>query len=153
MRVRWARRAESSKGLSQAFFRKFPRRTAESAKSAITRQVPIGLASGAELRQDGSNREICTRRTEEFMSQQVAPTAVPPSSNPAAEPRVPATWVGRMTTGLILRSGCPRCASERVYRSRRRSWFERILALIALPYRCEFCSLRFFRLRWVAPAR
>jgi hypothetical protein len=43
---------------------------------------------------------------------------------------------------------CPRCVSDRVYRSHRRSPWERAAALLVLPYRCEVCTFRFFRVRW-----
>lgn len=60
-------------------------------------------------------------------------------------PTVPAT---RTIFNIILRGYCPRCASDRAHRSHRRSVFERILAMAILPYRCEYCSFRFFRFRW-----
>ena len=43
---------------------------------------------------------------------------------------------------------CPRCDSDRIRRSHRRSLMERILTGLLLPYRCDFCNFRFFLLKW-----
>jgi len=46
---------------------------------------------------------------------------------------------------------CPRCKAPESRRSARRGHWERILGLVALPYRCSSCYLRFFRPRWPRP--
>jgi hypothetical protein len=46
---------------------------------------------------------------------------------------------------------CPYCGSGRFSRSRRISSRERFLGIVVLPYRCDRCNLRFFRLRWLSP--
>lgn len=44
------------------------------------------------------------------------------------------------------KSNCPRCGSERVYRSTRRGWVERLAVLGgARLRRCHRCNLRFIR--------
>jgi len=43
---------------------------------------------------------------------------------------------------------CPRCGSSDVRRSVRRNFWERLLSLVLLPYRCEACGERFFRWRY-----
>jgi len=48
---------------------------------------------------------------------------------------------------------CPRCDSERIRRSHRRSALERMLALLLLPYRCDFCNFRFFRTKWAGDSQ
>lgn len=65
----------------------------------------------------------------------------------------PVTSDGRSLADILLRRCCPRCASGRSHRSHRRNWLERVLSLMALPYRCEFCSCRFYRFRGVSAER
>jgi len=43
---------------------------------------------------------------------------------------------------------CPHCASNLTRRSRRRSFQERVIGLVVLPFRCQRCDYRFFRFRW-----
>ncbi len=45
---------------------------------------------------------------------------------------------------------CPSCKTSRIKRSHRRNVFEHILGVVALPYRCEMCDVRFFVPRLVA---
>lgn len=40
---------------------------------------------------------------------------------------------------------CPKCGSADLVRSRRRNFLERALSDAVLPYRCEYCHVRFFR--------
>jgi hypothetical protein len=42
---------------------------------------------------------------------------------------------------------CSNCQSQDFRRSARRGYTERMLGLIVLPYRCNWCSFRFFRPR------
>ena len=56
--------------------------------------------------------------------------------------------LARAIGNALLRRQCPRCDSDRIHRSHRRALWERAVAALILPYRCEFCALRFFRLKW-----
>jgi predicted RNA-binding Zn-ribbon protein involved in translation (DUF1610 family) len=42
---------------------------------------------------------------------------------------------------------CPSCGSSDVRRSSRQNAWERLLSLVALPFRCNPCDTRFFRIR------
>ena len=44
-------------------------------------------------------------------------------------------------------SRCPRCGSNRLRRSARRSYLERVVGVLSFPWRCEDCYFRFFSLR------
>jgi hypothetical protein len=45
-----------------------------------------------------------------------------------------------------MERSCPKCGSESVCRSRRHGIIERLLkTLTVVPFRCEDCSVRFFR--------
>ena len=81
------------------------------------------------------------------MSQNYAPETA--EESPVVERTAAAPSDARSPGDPISWRQCPRCSSDRVHRSHRRSWFERVLGLAVLPYRCEFCSLRFFRPRWL----
>jgi hypothetical protein len=49
---------------------------------------------------------------------------------------------------------CPNCgSSERFERSRRRNFREQCSGVLFLPYRCDQCDFRFFRLRWLSRQR
>jgi len=50
-------------------------------------------------------------------------------------------------TGQAERHPCPCCGSSPTRRSPRRNWAERMLGIIALPYRCDKCGRRFYRWR------
>src|SRR5579862_4822474 len=54
---------------------------------------------------------------------------------------------------LAQHAAYPQCKSTDINRSRRRGYGERMLGLVLLPYRCESCDFRFFRLRWARPLR
>ncbi len=43
--------------------------------------------------------------------------------------------------------GCARCGSPHVVRSRRRNILERLGTIMFLPWRCQDCYHRFYRLR------
>ena len=45
----------------------------------------------------------------------------------------------------VWRASCPRCGSGEVRRSARRNWVERAMSAALLPYRCEWCYQRYFR--------
>ena len=70
------------------------------------------------------------------------------SGDPVAPRQIPFISSLKQIVRTIRRRQCPRCESDRVCRSHRRFVVERIIGAIVLPYRCELCSLRFFRLRW-----
>jgi len=42
---------------------------------------------------------------------------------------------------------CPQCNSLIVRRSRRRNLAEWLISFVVLPWRCDHCQARFFRLR------
>jgi hypothetical protein len=55
-----------------------------------------------------------------------------------------------MIRPLLIWSGmCERCQSKSWSRSRRRNLIERIAGFALVPYRCNLCDARFFRLRFV----
>jgi hypothetical protein len=43
---------------------------------------------------------------------------------------------------------CPSCGSANSKRSHR-NLLDRTLAFFLLPWRCNYCNFRFFRLRWI----
>jgi len=78
------------------------------------------------------------------MSQHAAQTGA--KSNPFTAQNFRALPLARAIGNALLRRQCPRCDSDRIHRSHRRAIWERAIAALILPYRCEFCTLRFFRL-------
>lgn len=44
---------------------------------------------------------------------------------------------------------CPSCGSISAKRSQRKNFFERAVSFFLLPWRCDYCYFRFFRVRWV----
>jgi hypothetical protein len=44
-----------------------------------------------------------------------------------------------------------KCGSSRLRRSARRDWKESLLGRLLLPWRCEVCDTRSFKLIWVGP--
>jgi hypothetical protein len=46
-----------------------------------------------------------------------------------------------------FRHKCGDCDSSRLLRSRRRSWKERIVSLVLLPWCCEKCGWRGYKVR------
>jgi hypothetical protein len=73
--------------------------------------------------------------------------------NPFAAHAVRALPLARAIGNILRCRQCPRCDSDRIHRSHRRAFWERAVAALVLPYRCEFCSLRFFRLKWGPESR
>jgi hypothetical protein len=52
-----------------------------------------------------------------------------------------------LTTHLAKRTDrCPKCGSADLVRSRRRNFLERAISEVVLPYRCEYCHVRFYRI-------
>src|SRR5581483_2228695 len=47
-----------------------------------------------------------------------------------------------------IRGNCPNCGFEKSRRSRRVHFGERLLGMLFLPYRCDRCDERSYRLRW-----
>jgi hypothetical protein len=47
--------------------------------------------------------------------------------------------------------GC-RCGSQQIRRSTRRTVLDYVISMLFLPYRCEMCAMRMFKLRGVYPA-
>jgi hypothetical protein len=74
-------------------------------------------------------------------------------SNPFAAQNFKVLPLARAIGNALVRRQCPRCDSDRIHRSHRRAFWERIVATVILPYRCEFCTLRFFRLKWGPASR
>ena len=56
-----------------------------------------------------------------------------------------------MSIGRFWRLKC-RCGSDRLRRSSRRNPIERVLGLFALPWRCEDCDRRSFKLAMLRPS-
>jgi len=44
---------------------------------------------------------------------------------------------------------CRHCGASTVRRSSKRNLFEQVLALILLPFRCETCDQRWFKIRFL----
>jgi len=54
----------------------------------------------------------------------------------------------RMTVPLVLTpKSCPQCGSKILRRSSRRNVLEDVFGMLALPWRCQTCDLRFFAFR------
>jgi hypothetical protein len=49
---------------------------------------------------------------------------------------------------------CPKCASPLNHKSRRKGPLEQILHTVffVIPFRCEFCDERYFRVRFLTPS-
>jgi hypothetical protein len=51
---------------------------------------------------------------------------------------------------FLMEKRCPACESTSIRRSARRNTWESVIGVLILPFRCEDCYVRFYRMRSVA---